>query len=395
MKVTGTRIALVLLAGVAAAGAWWALARRGGGGPAVTYQTTAARRGDLVSQVTATGTLSPVVLVQVGSQVSGTIAELGADYNARVTREQVIARLDPRFFQTAVSQARARVVSARADLVRAQAAAQNARAQHARLKPLVDKGVVPRADLDTSVAEVKSADAQVEVARAAIAQAGAALEQAEVNLAYTTIHAPIDGIVISRNVNVGQTVAASLQSPTLFVIAGDLRRMEVHTSVAESDIGQLHEGMDAEFTVDAFPDRRFAGRVEQVRYEATTVSNVVTYDAVIRVANDSLELRPGMTASVSFILDRRHDVLLVPTRALRYRPQGAPPPERRQAAVWVQRDGSPVAVRVELGLSDGTSSEVISGELAPGDRVITSDSTGAGRAATPQPSAGPRPPRIL
>jgi HlyD family secretion protein len=416
----GLRRALVALASVSVVGAaaWYGIARWTADDPP-TYATTEVRRGDIVQAVTASGTLSPVVQVDVGSQVSGRVKELFADYNDEVKKGQVIARIDPQVFESEVAQAQARLSSARADLARLEAVAANAKAQYDRVAGLVASGAVARADVETAAADRNSAAAQVTGARAKITEAQGAVEQAKLNLAYTTITAPIDGVVISRSVDVGQTVAASLSAPVLFVIAGDLRQMEVHTTVAESDVGQLRTGMDVEFTVDAFPDKTFTGAVKQVRFEAQTVSNVVTYDAVVAVENASLELRPGMTANATFVIAKSSDVLVAPSKALRFRPANAPAPAVRTAAkpteapaeakpvaaapggdaaapavvktrrggrggsaVWVLRNGLPVRVAVETGLSDGTSIEIKGGDLKEGDLVITgSDAVAA--AATP------------
>jgi HlyD family secretion protein len=391
-------IAAVGLVALAAAG-WFAYARWRAPAP-TTFTTSPAGRGDVVTAVTASGTLSPVIQVDVGSQVSGRLAEVLVDYNDAVKAGQVIARLDPEVFESAVSQAKARLGSAKADLERARAVAKNARLQHTRIAGMVEAGLVAAADVDAALAETRSADSQVIAARAKVTEAEAALEQARTNLAYTTITSPIDGIVISRSVDPGQTVAASLSAPILFVIAGDLRDMEVHTSVAESDVGQLATGVKVEFSVDAFPERTFAGTVKQVRYEAQTVSNVVSYDAVISVRNEELLLRPGMTANATFVIAERADVLTVPSKALRYQPPRQARPARdgddtrlpaatnprrggrRGDAVWVLRDGAPVRVRVETGLTDGTVTEVTGGELAEGDLVITADSTARAAPAT-------------
>jgi HlyD family secretion protein len=289
----------------------------------LTYTTQAVSRGDVIQAVTASGTLSPVVKVDVGSQVSGRIQELLVDYNDKVTAGQVIARIDPETVKSAVQQANARVVSARADLAKAKATAANAKLEYERAVELGKTGAISRSDIDAAQLAARSAEASVTSAQSNIVESQASLDQAKTNLTYTTIKSPIDGIVISRAVNVGQTVAASLSAPTLFTIAGDLKQMEVHTSVAESDVGQLTEGMRVEFTVDAFPDDTFTGTVKQVRFEATTVSNVVTYDAVVDVANDQLKLRPGMTANVTFVVAEAQDVLTVSAKALRYRPANA------------------------------------------------------------------------
>jgi HlyD family secretion protein len=454
----------------------------------LTYTTQPARIGDVVQAVTASGTLSPVIKVDVGSQVSGRIQELLVDYNDKVTAGQVIARIDPETTKAAVTQAKARLTSARADLARAQATAANARIEYQRALDLAKSGAISASEVDAAKLASQSAAAALTGSHSQIVEAQAALAQAETNLTYTTIKSPIDGIVISRAVNVGQTVAASLSAPTLFTIAGDLRQMEVHTSVAEADVGQLAEGMRVEFTVDAFPDDTFTGTVKQVRFEATTVQNVVTYDAVVNVPNEQMKLRPGMTANVTFVIAEARDVLTVPSKALRYRPPGVDPQavggrgrdgagggsggwrgrdgdgsgagsggrgegrrrrggggggggsgsgtgddggtgngsgggsgggtgiaddaagggsgagngnglgrrRQRPQAVWVLRDGTPERVRVETGLTDGTTTEITGGELKEGDLVISADSTarstgGAGSGNRPnQPFGGTR-----
>jgi HlyD family secretion protein len=381
---------------------------RGGADAAPAYTTEPASRGTVVSTVTATGTLSARKTVQVGSQVSGRVLELRADFNDRVTKGQIIARIDPQLFQSEVAKARANLQAAQAALTRTRAAAGDAAVKRKRAEALKAEGVVAEADVETAQVDDTSAQANQVAAAGALAQARAALAQAEVNLAYTTIVSPIDGVVISRDVDVGQTVAASLQAPTLFTIAEDLRAMEVHTSVAESDVGRLRDDMEVVFTVDAFPDERFRGVVKQIRNAPTTVSNVVTYDAVIGVSNDDLKLRPGMTANVTFRVDERKDVVTVPSAALRFSPpepviaglpaadrellaaaqqrrgrgrDGGPPPpsaegaperpRRNQRMVWVlAAGGRPRPQRVEIGLSDGRVTEITSG-LDEGAVVIT------------------------
>jgi HlyD family secretion protein len=400
------RIILLAVAVAALAAGAFLYLRARAGGQAPRYETAEAARGHIANQVTATGTLSPVVTVEVGSQVSGRIQELLVDFNSRVVKGQVIARIDPEFIQADVAKARANLASARAALARAEAEKLDARKKLDRSLAMAAQELVARADTETAQATYDTALASVAAARAVVTQARAALAQQETNLTYTTIRSPIDGIVISREVQVGQTVAASLQAPKLFTIAEDLAVMEVHTSVAESDVGSLVEGMPVEFTVDAFPAEKFAGTVKQVRYSPTTVQNVVTYDAVVAVDNRDLKLRPGMTADVSFLVQERDDALLVANAALRFRPPDAPAdplpaaraPAARQArgsggapragranrrVVWkLAADGKPVAVPVAIGISDGRQTEIVSGALAAGDRVIT------GIAGQAQPAGG-------
>jgi HlyD family secretion protein len=362
------------------------------GGAAASFETATAERGPIAARVTATGTLSPLVEVQVGSQVSGRIQELLVDFNDPVTRGQVIARIDPRLFETEVARARANLAAAEAAVARAAADLTDARLKHERAAGLFARGMGAKADADTALATHEAAQAGVASARAAREQARAALEQAETNLGYTTIYSPIDGVVISRDVDVGQTVAASLQTPTLFTIAEDLRNMEVHTHVAEADVGRLRPDMPVEFGVDAWPGERFAGVVKEVRYAPETVQNVVTYDAVVAVDNAELKLRPGMTAEVVFLVESREDALTVPNAALRFVPPeqllaaAEPPPEDGGGAsrvLWVLDGGEPRPVRVRVGISDGRSTEVTGGPLAAGDRVITGLSGAPGDESRP------------
>lgn len=295
----------------------------------VKYLTAAVDRGDVVDVVGATGTLQAVTTVQVGSQVSGTIASLHADFNSQVKMGQVIARLDPSLLDARLAQAKANVVAARAGVERARATVEDTRQKYERAKDLAAQNLLPQSDLDTTRSNHEGAVAQVKAADAAVSQAEAGLNQARVDLAHTVIKAPIDGIVIARNVDVGQTVAASLQAPVLFVIANDLAKMQVNASIDEADIGRVGRGQEVAFRVDAFPEREFAGRVEQVRLQPTTAQNVVTYNTIIAVDNADSRLMPGMTATVSVIVRRREGVLRIPALALRFRPAGAVAPVRR------------------------------------------------------------------
>jgi len=412
---TRRRILLVLAAVavvVAALGLWrW---RAGAGQPKFQFDTAKLERGKIVAKVTATGTLSALVTVQVGSQVSGRIAALYADFNSSVKKGQRIAKIDPQLFQAAADQARANLFAAEGNLVKAQVQAADARRQATRQRELAARKLNAQADLDTAVANADAADAQVRSAEGSVAQARAALRQAEVNLAYTDIVSPTNGTVISRSVDVGQTVAASLQAPTIFVIAEDLSKMQVDTSVAEADVGRLRPGMAASFTVDAYPSEVFRGVVRQIRNAPQTVQNVVTYDAVIDVDNPDLKLKPGMTANVTFVYAEKDDVLRVPNAALRFRPPpsllassnakgggapgrpganatgpgspgggraggagprpGAEPADRR--TIWTLDGERPEAKRIRVGISDGSFTEVVEGEAKAGDVVVTDVSGG-------------------
>jgi HlyD family secretion protein len=406
------RIALPAAA-VAAGGALaLLLALRSGERAPPTYEAAPVTRGRVAAVVTASGTLSPLVTVQVGSQVSGRVQALHADFNAKVKKGQVIARIDPSLFESQVAQGRANEAAAVAAVAGATAALAEARRQHERNAALAARSLVAQADADAALARLQGAEAELASARAKVAQARAARLQAETNLAYTVISSPIDGVVISRDVDVGQTVAASLQAPTLFTLAEDLRKMEVHTDLAEADVGRVSAGLAVEFSVDAFPAERFAGVVKEVRYSPKTVQNVVTYDAVVSVDNSALKLRPGMTADVTFLVEELPDALLVPNAALRFRPPDAVAPPAaaargeggaatgarrpggsagggvRRRVVWaLGADGALRAVSIRTGPSDGKSTAVLDGELAEGDRVVV----GIAGAAPTGSAGGQRP----
>jgi HlyD family secretion protein len=428
------------------------------------FVTVPAGSGDIRTVVNATGTVQPVVSVQVGTQVSGQVLEIYADFNSVVKRGQTLARIDPRNFEAQVTNAQARVQAARSALHSAQAGGQTAAADitsskagvseaqavasqmstlYARAQELSEKGLIAKNDLDmaranaeTAQAKLRQANAAVEQSlakqtgsgaqtqqmRAQLAQAEADLKQAQINLGYTNIVSPVDGVVISRNVDVGQTIAASLQAPTLFTIANDLTRMQLNASIDEADIGNISSSADARFTVDAFPNESFRARIHEVRLSPTTVQNVVTYSAILDIDNPELKLKPGMTANINITVDRRDRVLKVPNAALRYTPPGmtaerpepvktvndasqraapaadpspsilAPgqkwdPAEKiqldrpkketlRSGRVWVLgADGKPSQRPVVLGITDGTSSEVVSGELNTGEAIIVGDTS--------------------
>jgi HlyD family secretion protein len=347
----------------------------------IRYQTAVVDRGPVSAKVTANGALSALVTVSVGSQVSGRIDSLRADFGSRVKQGDVIATIEPSMFVASVRQARANRAAALATLERAKAQRVNAERQYARQKSLLAQRLVAEAEYDAAEAALGVARADVQAAAASATQAQAALEQAELNLRYTTIVSPIDGVVISRSVDVGQTVAATLQAPTLFSIAHDLTRMQVDTNIAEADVGKMHEGMRVSFTVDAYPGRSLLGTVRQVRDNAQTLQNVVTYDAVIDVDNSERLLKPGMTATVTFVYAERADVLRVPNAALRFKPDRATlallkreaprdPTTPDERIVWLLRAGGAEPVRVHIGISDGTSTEVLTGDVRAGDRAV-------------------------
>jgi HlyD family secretion protein len=349
----------------------------------VKFTTSKVDKGPVVGRVTATGTVSAIVTVQVGAQVSGRIQTLSADFNSKVTKGQVLAKLDPSLLDAQLAMASANEKAATAGLARALAQEKDAQRRFARARQLVEQKLVPQAEFESAEAEVEVVQANIQAAEGSVAQAKAARQQAQVNLAYTTITSPIDGTVISRAVDVGQTVAASLQAPTLFTIAENLSKMQVDTNVSEADVGKLSDGMEASFSVDAFPSKVFKGRVRQIRYAPQVVQNVVTYDAVIDVENEQLLLRPGMTANVNFVYACADDALRVPNAALRFRPDAelmrkAGKPEPGKRFVWVLDSETPSPVAVTVGLSDGTVT-VVQGALSEGSQVITEKSGGDAR----------------
>jgi HlyD family secretion protein len=377
-------LAAVLVLVVAAAVGRWATARPKS---PVRYESVAIDRGPLAAKVTATGAVSALVTVLVGSQVSGRIQALYADFGSEVHKGETIAKIDPSLFNATVAQARANHVAAKAAVDRAHAHVVQADKDFARAKELLANTLISRAEYDAAEATLAATKADEAAAAAGVKQSTAALDQAELNLRYTTIISPIDGVVISRSIDVGQTVAATLQAPTLFTIAQDLTRMQVDTNVAEADVGKIHPDMKVTFTVDAYPTRTFDGVVRQVRDNATTLQNVVTYDAVVDIDNSEHLLKPGMTASVVFTYATRDDALRLPNAALRFKPDSttltamavpAPAPVRGDdRAVWILRDERPAYQVIKIGISDGTSTEVVSGDLRPGDRAIVEASATA------------------
>ena len=373
----GTLLSLAVLAAIGAG--WWFTSA----GNSVQYTTAAVTRGDVTRTVTATGTVNPVLTIIVGSYVSGVIQEIHCDYNTEVKKGQVCAKIDPRPYQTVADQNKANLDQAKAQLVKDQANFDYVKLNFDRNTRLAQTNAISKDTLDIARNALDQARALIGVDQAIIEQRQAQLAAAQVNLGYTNIVSPVDGTVVSRNVTVGQTVAASFQTPTLFLIATDLTKMQVDTNVSESDIGGISEGDKALFTVDAFPKRSFQGTVSQVRQSPQTVQNVVTYDVVVSVDNADLALKPGMTAANRIVIDERSNVLRVPSQALRYAPATAGAtrrsgrstrtPSTPQARVWLLRDGKPVRVAVTAGLDDDTYTEIVKGEIKPGDQVIIAE----------------------
>jgi HlyD family secretion protein len=356
-----------------------------------------------------------VITVQVGSQVSGTIEKLFANFNSKVKAGEVVAQLNQDKFKAAVDQSKANLIAAQSNLAKSKVSVEDARRTLDRARELRKRDLMAQSELDAAQTTYDAAVAQLEVNRAQVQQAQAAVNQVTVDLNNTVIRSPVDGIVISRNVDVGQTVAASLQAPTLFTIANDLSKMEVHTSVDEADVGNVWEGQEVTFTVDAFPARRFRGKVYQVRNAPVTVQGVVTYNAVARIDNKNLLLKPGMTANVQFLVSAKEGVLLIPNMAMRFRPPGeideaqellrreksraaAPVGTRRtsragggaggaranrRVTIYVLNENEARPVQVQLGITDGSRTEVVDGDLDEEDLVIIGASSAAAAANQP------------
>ena len=337
------------------------------------YRVQKVARGEIVSSVTATGTVNAVTTVLVGTQVSGTIKTLYVDFNSPVKRGQLIAQIDPATFEAQVGQAKANLFSAKANLEKSEATVIDAKRTMERNRELVSENLIAQSDFDTAETNYETAKASVGEAKAQIAQTEAALKFAETNFQYTRIISPVDGVVISRNVDVGQTVAASFQTPTLFTIAQDLTKMQVDTNVDEADIGNVKVGQDVDFTVDAYPETTFKGSVWQIRNAPIIVQNVVTYDVVIKVENPELKLKPGMTANVSIITSFKKDILKIPNTALRFMPseEEVGKSVKKGLGIWIIKEGKPERIAIVTGISDGNYTELVSGALKEGQEVIT------------------------
>src|ERR1051326_7294156 len=360
---------------------------------AATYQIATITRGPITQAVPATGTLNPVVNVQVGSQVSGNVSKLFVDFNSQVKAGQVVAQIDPALFQATVTQAEG-------DVANAQAALELAKINAKRTQDLFARKTSAQADVDQAMATLHQAEANVKIKQGA-------LDKAKADLDHCTITSPIDGVVISRSVDVGQTVAASLQAPVIFTIANGLTKMQIDANVAEADVGVVAVDQPVDFTVDAFPTRTFHGKVVQVRNAPITVQNVVTYDTVIGVSNPDLKLKPGMTANVSIMIAHKDNVLQIKNAALRYRPADSPPipapakgnsslgtrvggrERKNQRTVYVWSGNRLTPVLIKTGISDGVVTEVIEG-LKEGDRVVTAELTSAASSPPTNPFGPPR-----
>lgn len=365
LTVSIKRIVIVLLMILAPAAYYWVSGGKKGSEES-QYKTRSIERGDIIQSISANGTLTPVVLVNVGTQVSGTVAKLYADYNDHVEVGQILAELDPALLQAQLQQSKA-------NLLNAQVTLRIADGKLKRHQLLKEKEFI-------SLEALQMIEQEMEVARAQLAISKAQVARDQTNLNYSVIRSPISGVIIARDVDIGQTVAANFQTPILFQIAKDLRQMQINISVAEADIGQLHLGQLINFTVDAFQQRKFSGTVKQVRLNPTIQENVVTYNVVAMVDNDDGTLLPGMTANINFVVNQKENVLRVPNAALRYQPKDIESTENskqtksaNQSVVYLLPENRPAPVNVSIGITDGNFTEIVNGEIKAGDKVIISD----------------------
>lgn len=403
------KILLIVAAALIVAGLAALLYRRAA--PEISYTTARIERGTIVASVSATGNLSAVTTVQVGTQVSGTIYKLYVDYNSRVRKGQTIAEIDPSLFGAAVEQSSGNFLNAEANLQKARVVLADAERTLERNRRLLADGVISQSDFDLSETACQSARASLRAAEGSLAQTRGALMQARTNLNYSVIRSPVDGVVISRSVDVGQTVAASFQTPTLFTIARDLTKMQIEVSVDEADISRIRLGQNASFTVDSYPEQSFRGRVVQIRSAPIINQNVVTYVVVVNVDNNDLKLKPGMTANVSIEVARRENALRLPLAALRFRPRtGGETPQKKSPQpgaasngmaphrekgkgqqVYTLREGKPFPVQVTTGIADNGSIELLEGSLKAGDGVVVEQQGGDSKKKGPSgPPMGPR-----
>lgn len=341
------------------------------------YITEPLEKRTITQIVEASGTINPVQTVSIGSQVSGQISAIYVDYNSEVKKGQLLAEIDTSLFEAQVNQAKASIDNARANLAKIQATTANDKLTLTRYRNLYKKGFVAKSELDLAESTYQADVAQVRAAQAQINQALASYSTAESNLRYTKITSPVDGVVISRAVDVGQTVAASFQTPELFSVAQDLTQMQIEASVSEADIGKVKKDQTVEYTLDGYPDETFTGKVSQVRISPTTVSNVVTYSVIIDVENDDLKLIPGMTANVSIITSKKEDILCTVNSALKFTPNTDGKGEKYdKQGIWLLTEGKPKRVEIKTGVSDEGYTEIISDTLKAGDNAIISIDSG-------------------
>ncbi|MEI7475395.1 MAG: efflux RND transporter periplasmic adaptor subunit [bacterium] len=335
------------------------------------FKTESIIKGDIVETVTASGTVNPVISTSVGTQTSGVIKSIYVDFNSPVRKGQLLAQIDPAIVETQVEQSRANLYNAQANLQKAQSIMVNDQKTYNRNKSLYEKNFIAKSDVDLAESNYKANKALVASSQAQISQANAALKINQTLLKYTKIVSPVNGIVVSRNIEVGQTVAASFQTPTLFLVAQDLTKMQIDTNVAESDIGKVKVGQEVEYTLDGYSDTTFKGKVKQIRIAPITIQNVVTYDVVINADNKDFKLKPGMTANVSIITDKKKNMLLVPNSSLRFTPiNDDDAPKFKEQGIWILNGKKPKRIAVKTGISDGENTEIISNKVKEGQKVI-------------------------
>lgn len=360
------RLLLLSTLTIAATATYLKYGRAPEGEVAARYKTQQVDRGDIQRTINANGTLNPTIQVNVGTQVSGTVKVLHVDFNSRVQAGQMLAELDPSLLEATAAQSRANLASAQAQYAVAES-------KYHRSNRLFKQGFISQAELDTD-------RQQLDVTAALVKTMQAKVRADEVNLRYSVIRSPIDGVVVARNVDVGQTVAASFQTPTLFLIAKDLRQMQIDTNIAEADIGAIRVGLPVKFSVDAFGEREFTGSVRQIRINPTVQQNVVSYNVVVGFDNESGALLPGMTGHVKILADKKQGVIRVPNAALRYKPQDVDDTTKTRKGgsnVYTLKNGEPQAVRVKTGITDNFYTEIVSGELKPGDLLVVRENNGA------------------
>ncbi|MBI5116403.1 efflux RND transporter periplasmic adaptor subunit [Candidatus Poribacteria bacterium] len=398
-------VVLVLASVVATASAAMVACR--GNGANQRFRTAKLERGEIVQVVKATGVIQPIKLVQVGTQVNGPVKKLYVDFNDRVKSGQIVAQIDPAAYEAQTAQNEANLKRSIADVEQIEARLRQAERDLKRAQDLAAQGLVAQSELDAAVANRDALTAQVKLSKAVVEQSKATLNLSQTNLGYTTIRAPVDGVVIDRNVNEGQTVVASLSAQTLFVIATDLKQIQVEASIPEADIGNIRVGEPVSFTVDAYPDAKFHGAVAQIRLAAATLQNVVTYPVIINAENPGEKLFPNMTANISCEVARRENVLKLPNSALRFKPPEnaaragsrsptrnpeakASPEQGNRSEIWTPGPEGPKAVSVTLGIADGFFTEVLAGELREGQEVITGLAEQGEKEGTVNPFAPPR-----
>lgn len=344
----------------------------------VTYMEKPLEKQTIIESVEASGVINPITSVNIGAQVSGMISALYADFNSEVKKGQLLAEIDTSLFEAQVDQARANLKNAQASYAQAKSVADNDKKTYDRYKNLYNRNFVAKSELDLAESTYFANNAKVQAALAQISQREAELQTALTNLKYTKIISPVDGVVISREVDEGQTVISNMQTQTLFVVAQDLSKMQIETNVSEADIGHVKEGQEVEYTLDGYPDLTLKGKVKQVRISPTTVSNVVTYSVIIEVDNEDNKLKPGMSANVSIITSKNEDVLCAPNMALKFTPNtDVNAPKFEKQGIWVLKKGKPERVEIQTGLRNETYTQIITDQLNEGDKVIVAVKSGA------------------